>query len=108
MHRQCVQLKSSVLQHMSGAKHFESVSNQKVVPSIRSRKHSNHLNIVKFSLEIRQYALDGNSVFVTFTAVDTHEVGLMQFLMYYLAACEWLSSKFASGTILIVLFVQMM
>ena len=41
------------------------------------------------------------------TAVDVHVVGLMQFLVYYLAACEWLSSKCAGGTVLIALFVQM-
>ena len=48
--------------------------------------------------------------FIMFTAVDAQEVGLMQFLMYYLATCgcEWLSSKCASGTVLIVLFVQKM
>ncbi len=53
MHRQYVQLKSSVLQHMRRAKQFVAISNQKVVPSIKSRKHFNHLNVVeiKFSNE---------------------------------------------------------
>ena len=63
----------------------------------------NHLNIVEISLEMRQYPLDAYFVFIVFTAVDTQEVGLMQFLMYYLATCEWLSSKCASGKVLIVL-----
>jgi len=40
-----------------------------------------------------------------FTAVDVHGVRLMQFLIYYLAACEWLSSKCVSVTVLVVLFV---
>ena len=71
-------------------------------------RQSNHLNVVESSLEMRQYPLDAHSVFIVFTAVDTQEVGLMQFLMYYLATCEWLSSKCASGTVLIVLFVQKM
>ena len=65
----------------------------------------NHLNVVEISLEMRQYPLDGTSVFVMLTAVDTHEMGLMQFLMYSLAACEWLSSKCVSVTVLVVLFV---
>ena len=65
MHRQYVQLKSSALQYVSRAKHFVPISNQKVIPSIKSRKHLlNHLNVVEISLEMRQYPLDDNSVSV--------------------------------------------